>query len=204
MSSACVHSPLPAASWTQKGWCPRSSCNWMSCFQHVNSGASYVFHVQWMCSSACMRQTCLRAGEGWGWRLIVYCMLVPSFFTCSPAAGLSGLQPERLLLLLRLGQQSDCCRPTCTDCKLLALLKTRAGVSLNSGWFLNSPDKYCVCCDKPSPAWQGHFVTVCTADGKSWNRPCCSLELALHAVGSREMQKSDQQQSACLPSLGLL
>jgi hypothetical protein len=70
-------SPLPAASWTQKGCCPRSSCNWMSCFQH----ASYVFHVPWVCSSECMRQTCLRAGEGWGCGLTVYCMLAPSLFT---------------------------------------------------------------------------------------------------------------------------
>jgi hypothetical protein len=48
-----------------KGWCPRSSCNWMDCFQHVNSGASYGLHVQWVRSGACMRQTCLRAGAGW-------------------------------------------------------------------------------------------------------------------------------------------
>jgi hypothetical protein len=53
---------LPAASGTQKGWCPRNSCNWMDCFQHVNSDVSYGLHVQWVRSGACMRQTCLRAG----------------------------------------------------------------------------------------------------------------------------------------------
>jgi hypothetical protein len=51
----------------------------MGCFQRV-SGASYVLHVQWVRSGACMCQTCLRAGAGWCEVFTVYCMLVPLLF----------------------------------------------------------------------------------------------------------------------------
>jgi hypothetical protein len=57
----------------------------MDCFQHVNSGASYGLHVQWVCSGACMRQTCLREGAGWCEVFTVYCMLVPILFYYSAA-----------------------------------------------------------------------------------------------------------------------
>jgi hypothetical protein len=54
----------------------------MGCFQRV-SRASYVLHVQWVRSGACIRQTCLRAGAGWCEVFTVYCMLVPISFYMS-------------------------------------------------------------------------------------------------------------------------
>jgi hypothetical protein len=46
LRSACLRSLPPAASLTRKGWCPRSSCNWLYCSQPGISASSGA--VQWM------------------------------------------------------------------------------------------------------------------------------------------------------------
>jgi hypothetical protein len=60
--SACACSRLlaaAAASWTRKGWCPRRSCNWPYCFQHVHPVAQYSG-----CGQTCLRaQFCMRGPE---------------------------------------------------------------------------------------------------------------------------------------------